>query len=99
MAYKYRPINTKTFNSSVTENNYKSSHKYRSFGFYVLGGMDATGEHLEMNTPVTYDSEEDISNGCEVDSFTDPTVSFFDVAENLGADVAEQVAQASADKQ
>lgn len=99
MAYKYRPINTNKGPAMPKDNDFKSAHKFRSFGFYVLGGMDITGEHLEMNTPVTYDTEEDINNGCEVDSFTDPTVSFFDVAENLGADVAEQVAQATANKQ
>ena len=76
----------------VVEHRFQSSMPYHSFGYYVLGGMDITGEHLEMNSQVTYDSDEDIGNGCEVDALSDPTVGFFQVAESMGVETANKLA-------
>lgn len=67
---------------------FESPHDFRPFGYYVCGGLDITGEHTAMDAQVTYDSEEDIKAGCAVDSFTDPTVGFFDVAESMGVEAA-----------
>lgn len=76
----------------VTESRFQASNRYHSFGHYVLGGLDVTGEHLEMNSQVTYDSDEDIGNGCDVDALSDPTVGFFQVAESMGVETANKLA-------
>lgn len=98
MAYEYRTITPRSLVHPDTDK-YECGHKYHSFGYYVLGGMDITGEHLDTSASVDYDSDADIDNGCEVDSLCDPTVGFFEVAENMGADVAMQVEQAKNDNQ
>lgn len=72
---------------------FESTEEYRSLGYYVLGGLDITGDHLRLDASVSYDSEEDISAGCSVDSLCDPRTSFFDVAEAVGVDCAERMAE------
>lgn len=76
---------------------YDCSHEYRSFGFYVLGGMDVTGEHTSLDANITFDEQNDIDNGCGVDAFSDPTVGFFEVAESMGVEAAEAYAQQKAE--
>lgn len=89
--YKKRNIHS-NFVPDVVESNFKSSNPYQSFGHYVLGGLDVTGEHLQMDANVTYDSEQDIKDGCGVDALADPTVGFFQVAESMGVETAEKLA-------
>lgn len=88
---RYRPIDPCPIvdNDVFSNKTFQASRSFREFGYYVQGGMDVTGEHTDMSASVSYDSQEEIDNGCGVDSFTDPTVGFFDVAESMGVEAAE----------
>lgn len=72
---------------------YDVSHQFKSFGYYVLGGCDLTGEHLSMTNPTTFDSEEDLSAKCGPDAFSNPRFGFAHLAEELGAEKALEKVQ------
>lgn len=57
---------------------------YHPLSYYVLGGIDVTGEGLTLDAPVSYDSMDDLEAAVGPDSRCDPRVSFFDIAEDVG---------------
>lgn len=69
---------------------------YRPFSYYVLGGIDVDGDSLLMNADVGFDPEDEIEAGCSVDGATDPRISGFDIAEQVGIDAYEKVREKAA---
>ncbi|WGL31245.1 hypothetical protein [Dipodfec virus UOA04_Rod_841] len=74
-----------SFRRTVNEDNTKV---YHPLSYYVLGGIDVTGEGLDMSFPVSYDSPEDLESA-QPDARCDPRVSFFDIAEEVGVRAAK----------
>lgn len=66
---------------------------YHSFGYYVLGGIDVSGEALRLDGHAEFDDEAEISGSRVVDGTTDPRVSKFDIVEQTGAAAYEKVQQ------
>lgn len=62
----------------------KPIRKFRSFGYYVLGGSDMTGEHTSCTARVINDTIEDFASGCSSNALCDPRVGFWDMAQKIG---------------
>lgn len=95
MSYKYKPMSTRrkpVSESSKGETDFTNEKSYKSFGYYVLGGLDVTGEQLQLDADVSYDSDSDISSGCAVDALCSPNTSFMHIAESMGVETAERLA-------
>lgn len=66
---------------------------YYPLSYFLNGGVDADGSHLRADAVVSHDTEEDIANDVDGISIADPTVGFFELAEELGtAEAANQMA-------
>ena len=58
---------------------------YYPLSYYLNGGVDADGSHLRADAAISHDTEEDLSNDVDGIAIADPTVGFFELAEELGA--------------
>lgn len=64
---------------------------YHPFSYYVLGGSDPTGDHLNMTADVSFDSDDAVNDVDAAPLFSaEPKANAMDVAEVLGtADVED----------
>lgn len=58
---------------------------YYSLSYFLNGGVDADGSHLRADAAISHDTEEDLANDVDGIAIADPTVGFFELAEELGA--------------
>ena len=84
---------------SIPLHAYECDHSYHPLSYYLNGGADPTGEHLDMSRVTTSDSAEDIAAGCGVDSLCDPRVSYLDIVESIGVKNAENAVKATANNE
>lgn len=68
---------------------YSCDHDYHPLSYYLYGGSDPTGEHLNFDNPTISDTPEDLASGCNVDAMCDPRTSYFDLVEQVGVKNAE----------
>lgn len=73
------------FRTTVNKDNTKV---YHPLSYYVLGGIDVTGEGLQLDAPVAYDTEDDLQSNVP-DARCDPRTSFWDIAEEVGVRAAK----------
>lgn len=69
------------------------TREYHPLSYYVLGGVDVTGDGLDLSAPVSFETKDDIDKGVEPDSRCNPRVSFFDIVEGVGVAAAENAEQ------
>ena len=71
----------------------KERQPYYPLSYYLNNGVDADGSHLKADAAISYDTEEDLANDVDCLAIADPTVGFFELAEELGAaEAASQMA-------
>lgn len=63
---------------------------YHPFSYYVLGGVDISGDHTRLDAKVMYDDDADINSGAH-DGSCDPRVSKFDICEQSGVEAFENL--------
>lgn len=64
---------------------------YHPFSYYVLGGIDISGEATALNGNAESDDAGDLTTAVNAGYGYDPRLSGFDIAEAAGADAYEQV--------
>ena len=65
--------------------------KYLPMSYYIFGGLDLDGDALDINAPTTFDSKDDTGTiDCTVDATSNPRVSAFDIAEQIGISALEK---------
>lgn len=69
---------------------YECDHSYHPLSYYLYGGADPTGEHLNLDRPTISDTSEDLASGCTVDAMCDPRTNYFDLVEQVGVKNAEK---------
>lgn len=69
---------------------YECDHSYHPLSYYLYGGADPSGEHLNLDRPTISDTPEDLSSGCTVDAMCDPHTNYFDIVEQVGVKNAEK---------
>lgn len=63
---------------------------YHPFSYYVLGGIDISGEATALNGNAESDDSSDLTTAVNAGYGYDPRLSGFDIAEAAGKDVYEQ---------
>lgn len=69
---------------------------YHPLSYYVAGGIDVDGSELRTDASISYDDSKDIDGGCSPDALCDPRTSYFDIVEELGAELAKAVTEDAA---
>lgn len=75
---------------AIPEHEFECDHSYHPLSYYLYGGADPTGEHLNLDRPTISDTPEDLSAGCAVDAMCDPRTNYFDLVEQVGVKNAEK---------
>ena len=71
-------------------------NSYHSFSYYVLGGIDISGEATMLNATVESDDAGDMATATGAGAGYDPRISGFDIAEMSGNNVYEQYREKAA---
>jgi hypothetical protein len=69
---------------------------YHPFSYYVLGGIDVSGDATMLNATVESDDSGDMATATGAGAGYDPRISGFDIAEMSGNDVYEQYREKAA---
>ena len=64
---------------------------YHPFSYYVLGGIDVAGDSMLLSGNPISDSDGDLTSASDAGFGYDPRLGPFDIAEQAGADVYEDV--------
>lgn len=74
---------------------YECDHSYHPLDYYLKGGPDPNGEHLNFDNVTHSDSAEDLAAGCRVDAMCDPHTNYFDIVEHIGVENANKVSESA----
>lgn len=92
----YKKNRKRAFNvPSLPVQEYECDHSYHPLSYYLNGGCDPNGEHLNLDAPTISDSVEDLESGCAVDAMCDPRTNYFDIVEQVGVQNAEKASSSA----
>ena len=63
---------------------------YKPFSYYVLGGIDVSGDSMNLSGNPESDSADDLSSASGAGAGYDPRVSGFDIAEESGVEAYQE---------
>ena len=69
---------------------FECDHSYHPLSYYLYGGSDPNGEHLNLDRPTISDTPDDLASGCKVDAMCDPRTNYLDLVEQVGVKNAEK---------